>query len=104
MSFNHVQAQGESEVRLDGIANDLSRETVGITGMMNLHPSHVPLSSHPPVNLKVPFHGTLREVLSLMFIQVLAVLGPKDIGVQLRQPSPPLGRHLEMPDCRGDLS
>ena len=49
-----------------------------------------------------PYDST-GEVLSLMLIQILAVLGPKDIGVQLRQPSPPLGRHLEMPDCRGDL-
>jgi hypothetical protein len=100
-----VQAQGKSQVRPDGIADDLSREAVGITGMIGLlHPSHVPLSSHPPANLKVLSYDTLRQALPLMLIQILAVLGPKDIGVQLRQPSPPLGRHLEMPDCRGDLS
>jgi hypothetical protein len=68
-----------------------------------LHPSHVPLSSHLPVNLKVPFHDTSREALPLMLIQILAVLGPKDIGVQLRQPSPPLGRHPEVPDGWSDL-
>jgi hypothetical protein len=69
-----------------------------------LHPLHVPLSSHLPVNLKVPFHDPWSEALPLMLIQILTMLGPKDIGVQLRQPSPTLGRHFEMPDCRGDLS
>ena len=52
----HTQAERESEVQPDGMADHFSRKavtgTAGTTGL--LHPSNMLRSGHPPVNLTVP--------------------------------------------------
>jgi hypothetical protein len=54
--LDHAQAERKPKVQPDGIAYHLSRKAVaGIARMTGvLHPSHMPRSSHPPVNLTVP--------------------------------------------------
>ena len=38
-----------------------------------------------------------------VLVEILLVLSPEDVGVQLREPSSTFSRHLEMPNCRCNL-
>ena len=56
--LHHPEAEPKSKVQPDSMADDLSREAMaGIARMVRrFHPSHIPQSCHPPVNLTVPLY------------------------------------------------
>ncbi len=54
--LDHTQAERKPEVQPHGMADHLRRKAVaGIVSTAGwFHPSHMPRSGHPPVNLTVP--------------------------------------------------
>jgi hypothetical protein len=57
--LDHPRAERESKIEPDGMADHFSQKAVmGIVRVMGrVHPSRMPRSGHPPVNLTVPSEG-----------------------------------------------